>query len=112
MVQSQARDGICMNNATLANIANLVTATTIRMAHILGSSSWTEVTVGDICRTASDSTVWPKVLVVLLALGATRLYFSQSTPTAIRFAWPAPKVCYGLCYKADIRKQNWNGRVV
>jgi hypothetical protein len=62
------------------------------MINLFGPHSWSEVTLGDICRTASDSAVWPKVLIVLLALGATRLYFSQSVPTAIRFSWPAPKV--------------------
>jgi hypothetical protein len=79
----------------LANIANLVTTIhllSIRMINLLGAHSWAEVTLGDICRTVSDSAVWPKVLVVLLALGATRLYFSQSIPTAIPFTWPAPKV--------------------
>jgi hypothetical protein len=98
----------------LANIANLVTLVhplSIRMINLLGAHSWSEVTLGDICRTVSDSAVWPKVLVVLLALGATRLYFSQSVPTAVRFSWPAPKVSYDACNKADIRKQNWNGKV-
>ena len=103
--------GFVCTTRLLANIANLVNATTNRMAHILGSSSWTEVTLGDICRTACDSAVWSKVLVVLLALGATRLYFSQSVPTAVRFSWPAPKVCFVMWIRADIRKQNWNGRV-
>jgi hypothetical protein len=78
-----------------ANIANLVItipSPTIRMIHIFGSSSWTEVTLGDICRFVLDSAVWPKVVAVLLALSATQLYFGQSVPTAIPFLWPAPKV--------------------
>jgi hypothetical protein len=81
------------------------------MIQIFGSSSWTEVTIGDICRFVLDSAVWPKVVAVLLALGATRLYFGQSVPTAISFSWPAPKVSLKICYKADIRKQSWNGKV-
>jgi len=66
------------------------------MINLLGAHSWSEVTLGDIVRTTFDPAVWPKVIVVLLALGATRLYFSQSVPTAIRFSWPAPKVCFGV----------------
>jgi hypothetical protein len=84
----------------LANIANIVNLKihllSISMIKNLGAHSWAEVTLGDIARTIFDSAVWPKVLAVLLALGATRLYFSQSIPTAIRFTWPAPEVSYDI----------------
>lgn len=62
------------------------------MSNILGAHSLVEVTLGDIWRTTSDLAVLAKLAVVLLALGATRLYFGQSVPTAIPFSWPAPKV--------------------
>ena len=81
------------------------------MINLLGAHSWAEVTLGDIARTTADPAVWPKVIVVLVALGATRLYFSQSVPTAVRFSWPAPKVCFVMWIRADIRKQNWSGKV-
>lgn len=53
---------------------------------------WANITLGDLCRYSADPAVWTKIAVLVLAVGATRLYFGQSVPTAIGFQWPAPEV--------------------
>lgn len=64
------------------------------MLNVLGSGDdWSDLTLGDIGRSTLDAGLWAKVAVLLLAVGATRLYFGHSVPTAIPFRWPAPKVC-------------------
>jgi hypothetical protein len=65
------------------------------MINILGGSqSWADLTLGDICHSTSDPTLWAKLVVLLLAVGATRIYFGQSVPTAIPFSWAAPRVSH------------------
>lgn len=81
------------------------------MVYMLESSrSWAEITLGDIWGLCSNSAVWGKVAVVLLAVGVTRLYFGQGVPTAVRFAWPAPKVRSETYMELMFRKQNWDGK--
>ena len=53
---------------------------------------WADITIGDLCRCSSNPAVWTKIAVLVLAVGATRVYFGQSVPTAIPFQWPAPEV--------------------
>lgn len=53
---------------------------------------WADVTLEDLCRYSADPAAWTKIAVLVLAVGATRLYFGQSVPTAIPFQWPAPEV--------------------
>jgi hypothetical protein len=62
---------------------------------------WADITLGDVLRSTANPVIWTKVAVLVLAVGATRLYFGQSVPTAIAFQWPAPKVSYTEHTAAD-----------
>jgi hypothetical protein len=75
---------------------------------------WADITLGDLIRSTSDPAIWTKVAVLVLAVGATRLYFGQSVPTAIPFQWPAPKVSHIHVVLADEQEAEleWEGRVI
>jgi hypothetical protein len=55
-------------------------------------SQWIDITLGDILYRLVDPAVWTKLAVLALAVGATRLYFSQNIPAPVPFLWPAPEV--------------------